>query len=204
VTNLIAAAVFTASMTHLMSFWLAHMRTHSAAFAFAQPWFAVSVAGAVASLLYFIAFCGVAFIHSDVEQMTLGTGNIGAAPIIGSVQARDVDADVVIVGCGTAGASLATQLARQGKRVTVIERCVAGGGGCWAAADVAHVSRAVVAQRVGVGRVLLCTLTPPIFPSALRPHACLQHLCAGREDHRRADAAGRRAVPGAHGAERGG
>lgn len=34
------------------------------------------------------------------------------------------DADVVIIGAGTAGAALATVLARDGKRVVMIERCV--------------------------------------------------------------------------------
>lgn len=36
----------------------------------------------------------------------------------------EYDADVVIVGAGTAGASLAAVLARDGKRVVLIERCV--------------------------------------------------------------------------------
>ena len=35
------------------------------------------------------------------------------------------DCDVVIVGCGVGGAALATALARQGRRVTVIERSMA-------------------------------------------------------------------------------
>jgi len=107
-------------MTHLMTFWLAHMRTHSAAFAFSQPLFAASVVGAISSLLYFIAFCGVAFIHADVEALT-SLGSM-SAHVIGGITHRDTDADVVIVGAGTVGASLATQLARQGKKVTVIER----------------------------------------------------------------------------------
>lgn len=114
-SNVVAVVVFTVSMTHVLQFWLAHGRLHSAGYAFGQPAFAAAVVGAVASLLYFIAFFGVAFIASDVDSLAADGEPLAAA---------DVDADVVIVGAGTAGASMATVLARQGKRVTLIERCV--------------------------------------------------------------------------------
>ena len=42
-----------------------------------------------------------------------------------SARASAYDADVVIVGAGTAGAALAAVLARDGRKVVVIERCVA-------------------------------------------------------------------------------
>lgn len=109
-------------MTQVMTFWLANNRVHSPAFAFSQPGFAVAVVGAVASLLYFIAFCGVAFIASDVELLT-GSASDEVAPATTSGSAiRDMDSDVVIVGAGTAGAAMASVLARQGKTVTLIER----------------------------------------------------------------------------------
>lgn len=118
-------------MWHLMDFWLAHGRSSltSATYAFAQPSFVGSLVGAVASSLYFIAFCGVPLIASDVEQMTGVSDPSAAAGISGAAAAqhnaqisREVDTDVLVFGCGCAGASLATQLSRQGKRVTVIER----------------------------------------------------------------------------------
>lgn len=125
VSNVLAAGVFMASMTHLMSFWLANNRAHSPAFAFAQPGFALAVLGAVSSLLYFIAFCGVAFIASDVELLTGSASAAGEdASTSGAAAVRDMDSDVVIVGAGTAGATMAAVLARQGKTVTLIERCV--------------------------------------------------------------------------------
>jgi hypothetical protein len=120
-SNVVAVVVFTVSMTHVLRFWLAHGRLHSAGyFAFGQPAFAAAVVGAIVSLLYFIAFCGVAFIASDVDALADGEPATAAA----AAGCRDMDADVVIVGAGTAGASMATVLARQGKRVTLIERCV--------------------------------------------------------------------------------
>ena len=118
---MVAVVVFTVSMTHVLQFWLAHGRLHSAGYAFGQPAFAAAVVGAVASLLYFIAFFGVAFIASDVDSLAADGEPLAAAA---TAAGRDMDADVVIVGAGTAGASMATVLARQGKRVTLIERCV--------------------------------------------------------------------------------
>ena len=122
VSNVIAVGVFSVSMMHLMQHWIEHGRSRGASFAVGQPAVAAALAGAVGSLLYFFAFCGVAFIAADVDESAPGSG----APL---AMGRDLDADVVIVGAGTVGASMATVLARQGKKVTVIERCVARGPG---------------------------------------------------------------------------
>jgi hypothetical protein len=47
-----------------------------------------------------------------------GTAQVGTA----DEYASEVDADVIIFGAGTAGASLAAALGRQGKRVIVVEK----------------------------------------------------------------------------------
>lgn len=99
-----------------------------------QPVFALYTLAALGSMLYFFAFFGVAFVHQDVTEMAAHQHQAargsrvsgGAAAAAGTARAPPnsdgSDADVVIVGAGTVGAALATVLARQGKRVTVIER----------------------------------------------------------------------------------
>lgn len=72
------------------------------------------------SLLYFLAFFGVAFVYQDVNDMVKDAEE---AHLHSQAKKRlETDYDVVIVGMGIVGASLATVLARQGKRVAVIER----------------------------------------------------------------------------------
>jgi hypothetical protein len=137
-SNIVAVLVFLSCVTYLLPFWVEHMRTGGGHFSVAQPAFIASAVGALGSLLYFFAFFGVAFVHQDVKEIMRGEdvarraaqrraagGQNGPA----SSAAAEGDADVVIVGMGIAGATLATVLARQGKRVVVLERCVGGGDG---------------------------------------------------------------------------
>jgi 2-polyprenyl-6-methoxyphenol hydroxylase-like FAD-dependent oxidoreductase len=136
-SNIVAVLVFLSCVTYLLPFWVEHMRTGGGHFSVAQPAFIASAVGALGSLLYFFAFFGVAFVHQDVKEIMRGEdvarraaqrraagGQNGPAS-----SSAEGDADVVIVGMGIAGATLATVLARQGKRVVVLERCVGGGDG---------------------------------------------------------------------------
>jgi squalene monooxygenase len=96
---------------------------------------AIALAGIVIAILYFVAFFGVIFIRLGLDE---GGEALPPAPAAKASElparhgepsaplARGADADVVIVGWGLAGAALATVLARQGKRVLVLERCAAG------------------------------------------------------------------------------
>lgn len=152
VSNVVAVAAFLASVTYLMGFWMENMRQHTPAYAFSQPVFALSMVTALGSLLYFFAFFGVAFVHGDVADLAAepqpAAGNGGRAG--GRAVSTDgSDADVVIVGAGTAGAALAAVLARSGKRVTMVERCV---------------SMLVQPARQGVSPATTRACTPP--------HAC--------------------------------
>jgi 2-polyprenyl-6-methoxyphenol hydroxylase-like FAD-dependent oxidoreductase len=118
VSNVVSVGVFLGSVGHLLNAWMHRAPEHSPGSLLAQPPFALALAGAIGSLLYMFAFFGVAFIHPDVAPAAAESSpeeDPSAAP-------RDVDADVVIMGAGCAGASLATALARDGKKVVVIER----------------------------------------------------------------------------------
>lgn len=129
ISNVIAVGAFLTSMSYLLSSWMAtsQLRVHTPAYAFSQPAFILAVVAVTSSLLYFFAFFGIAFIYQDVASVEARTSEEQhAATTSGSVRSGEMqpkyDADVVIVGAGTAGAALATVLARDGKKVVLIER----------------------------------------------------------------------------------
>lgn len=131
--NLVALAVFCASTSYTIGYWVSEERVHAAGFALTQPIFVLCTLGALSSLLYFFTFFGVAFIYRDVEDMMArgGQGTVGrqfATPASASTSPvganAETDCDVAIIGMGIAGASLAAVLGRQGKKVMVIERLV--------------------------------------------------------------------------------
>ena len=113
---------FIASGWYLLQFWMdINDFHHSPVHAYMHPGFVVSLICTIASLLYFFAFFGVAFIHTDVESLASPSAN----PVTqSSAMNPEYDCDVLIVGMGTAGAALATVMARAGKKVVAIERCV--------------------------------------------------------------------------------
>ena len=140
-SNVIAVTVFLASVWYLLAFWMAHARSHSAAYFFGQPAFGACLLLCTGSLLYLLAFFGVAFVHGDVTELhgggERGSGSTRTSGTRGSTRGSnasggpsataavgsgpfDVDADVVIVGAGTCGAALAAVLARDGKRVMLM------------------------------------------------------------------------------------
>lgn len=119
-SNVLAAGTLAVSLSVMARFYVG-ARGAALTQALAQPSFAASAMAAAASVLYLLAFGGVAFIHADVTAASAEAAAVAAAarPV---PPPRDMDADVVVVGAGTAGATLAATLARQGKRVTLIER----------------------------------------------------------------------------------
>lgn len=131
-SNIIATSVFVASVSHLLSSWNnGQLKDITLAAALSQPTFVLSVISAIGCLLYFFAFFGVAFIHNDVAALQGGKPGSHRRDGGVSMTAHDresrpmnpeYDADVVIVGAGTAGATLATILAREGHKVVLIER----------------------------------------------------------------------------------
>jgi hypothetical protein len=127
ISNFIAVLVFSASLSFLFSNWLSDgSRSYSIALAFSRPPAAAAVVGILGSMLYFIAFFGVSFVHEDIaESLRAEAAASATAP---QDETKDLnpeyDADVVIVGAGTVGAALAAALARDGKKVVLIERSV--------------------------------------------------------------------------------
>jgi hypothetical protein len=144
-TNVCFVGLFAVSLWHALQHWVAHSSAAAApATVGSKALFALSVAGGVASLLYFFAFFGVAFVYQDLDDALTprtrkyAAAGEAAAPAAGGdgasssgvaasgpvrgIARPEYDADVVIVGAGTAGAALATVLARDGKKVVVVER----------------------------------------------------------------------------------
>lgn len=188
--NVIATIVFTASTSYALNQWMSypssdlHHHRHDPEHFFQwTPLFSLSIFGSLLSLYYFVAFCGVSLIYSEIgalpsdekdvpwinpEETTSSAqehesreGGGGATTLNSSsggtrinaisgssngainrstisneskVTTRNADSnavldsnnfktdcDVAIIGMGIVGASLATVLARQGKRVVVIE-----------------------------------------------------------------------------------
>lgn len=84
------------------------------------------------SATYAIAFCGVSLVWRAIEDDTGGLPRATkASPEAATRMAEarrqrlkddNMDADVIIVGAGTAGATLAAVLGRQGRHVLLLER----------------------------------------------------------------------------------
>lgn len=147
VSNVIAVATFAASVGYLVSSG-ADLRAHPrTVLTSADPRTVMAFTGALASVVYFMTFSGVAVMHAaltsnrsskddrdvatkralqaDVARaVAKATGMLPVAIGAQSAAAASdgVDVDVLIIGMGTAGAALASVLARQGKKVAVIER----------------------------------------------------------------------------------
>ena len=142
---MIAIATFAASASHFFSAWIQHGRLPSAAFLLEHPLVGLSAAAAVACVLYFLALFGSGASGGGAGASLMppagqpakaqpakaqpegaAAGAVGGAAVSAcrstAALSPDYDADVVIVGAGTAGAALATVLARDGKRVVLIER----------------------------------------------------------------------------------
>jgi len=80
---------------------------------------------------YMIAYCGVSMVWRAIEEDSSALLKPARVPVSASrmsaarrerLRKDGMDADVIIVGAGTAGAALAAVLARQGKHVIVVER----------------------------------------------------------------------------------
>ncbi|KAA0152935.1 hypothetical protein FNF29_03459 [Cafeteria roenbergensis] len=94
----------------------------------------VAVATLIVCLTYAFAFCGVALVWRAIEDesqnesmrvpkpLPVDAAKRMAAARMERLRAAGMDADVIIVGAGTAGAALATRLGRQGRNVIIIER----------------------------------------------------------------------------------
>jgi glycine/D-amino acid oxidase-like deaminating enzyme/nitrite reductase/ring-hydroxylating ferredoxin subunit len=85
-------------------------------------------------------FSGVVQMHSDSGQTTSVWMNTAASVVTNSLQA-DIDCDVCIIGAGIAGLSVAYHLAKQNKKVVVLDDGpIAGGETC---RTTAHLTNAI-------------------------------------------------------------
>lgn len=138
--NVLAWAIFVWSSYSLLATWRAVSVTRGAADGLETMQFVrsilsrsagsgplLAVAGLSLSLGYLLVFSSVSFLYRDVLKFVGGEPDATDASSESSADGEEVSGpadghDVVIVGCGVAGASLAVQLGRQGKRVLVVER----------------------------------------------------------------------------------
>lgn len=136
VVNYAAVAVFAASMYRIMRLWDGPQnRMHF--FPLAVPFI-----GVFASLTYLFGFFGISIIAGVMDPPFLSSPAPSPkhrpsyppaaenqskqfSPADGSSSSYSLDSpEVVIVGAGTAGASAAVTLARQGRKVLLVERCM--------------------------------------------------------------------------------
>ncbi|CAE7530305.1 SQE2 [Symbiodinium sp. KB8] len=119
VTNTLALVLFATSVAYMLQFMLAHGRDHALMYFVAQPDVLLASCTALVTLCYMTAFFGVAWVYEDLSA---GPSPIRLVPA--TTHATDVgfDTDVVVVGAGTAGTALALRLAKDGRKVTVVER----------------------------------------------------------------------------------
>eukprot|EP00752_Nemacystus_decipiens_P003898 g3578.t3 len=136
VVNYAAVAVFAASMYRIMRLWDGPLNRMQF-FPLAIPFI-----GVFASLTYLFGFFGISiiagvmdppFLSSPAPSPKHGSSYPSAAktrpeqfsPADESSSSYSLDSpEVVIVGAGTAGASAAVTLARQGRKVLLVERCM--------------------------------------------------------------------------------
>ena len=84
----------------------------------------LSIVGGLASCAYLLGYCAVGLAGAEVDDAwkTSQSGRSSRNHSHSATPRKEGEpADVIIVGAGTAGASLAAVLARQGRQVTVIE-----------------------------------------------------------------------------------
>ena len=128
VVNYIAVAVFAVSIYRIVRAWDGSLNRMNA-FPLALP-----IAGVIASLTYLFGFFGVSVISAVMDPpfaqspapspKTLADKATRLAPASGSSVYSFEKPEVVIVGAGTAGATAAVTLGRQGRKVLLVEKCM--------------------------------------------------------------------------------
>lgn len=136
VVNYAAVAVFAASMYRIMRLWDGPLNRMNF-FPLAVPFI-----GVFASLTYLFGFFGISIIAGVMDPPFLSSPAPSPkhrssfppaaenqsrqfSPADGSPSSYSLNSpEVVIVGAGTAGASAAVTLARQGRKVLLVERCM--------------------------------------------------------------------------------
>lgn len=120
VVNYIAVAVFAVSMYRIVRLWDGSLNRMNV-FPLAFP-----ITGVFASLTYLFGFFGVSVISAVLDppfsQDTDKPSKV-ASSTKSSVYSFE-EPEVVIVGAGTAGASAAVTLGRQGRKVLLVEKCM--------------------------------------------------------------------------------
>lgn len=127
VVNYIAVAVFAVSMYKIVRLWDGSLNRMNV-FPLAFP-----IAGVFASLTYLFGFFGVSVISAvldppfsqDTPNPKTSAGKLSkeTSSTSSSVYSFE-EPEVVIVGAGTAGASAAVTLGRQGRKVLLVEKCM--------------------------------------------------------------------------------
>lgn len=115
--NVVATVAFIASCAWLLQFWgSASSAQRTVRYCIAQPACVAAASAAALSGLYLLAFAGVAFVYAEVQAEQR------PHVVVPDATKSGYDADVVVVGGGCTGASVAVALAKQGRKVVVIER----------------------------------------------------------------------------------
>eukprot|EP00611_Tribonema_gayanum_P020957 TRINITY_DN3928_c0_g1_i5.p1 TRINITY_DN3928_c0_g1~~TRINITY_DN3928_c0_g1_i5.p1 ORF type:complete len:251 (+),score=57.68 TRINITY_DN3928_c0_g1_i5:192-944(+) len=139
VLNFFTVAVFAVSMYSFLKEWEGALNRMNV-FKLALPGL-----GVFASMTYFFGFFGISFVNSvlgtdnqaepcelDTDEPNNSSSDAASAAVASGPYARCAppssakytleQPEVVVIGAGTAGASLAIAFARQGRRVTLIEK----------------------------------------------------------------------------------